>query len=65
MISIAFQNEGYTESDSFFLQLLGGLGNVEEDKETYANVPILADISEKVDNENILISPTTHFKQSA
>ncbi|MHA2304865.1 MAG: DUF2341 domain-containing protein, partial [Candidatus Hodarchaeales archaeon] len=65
MISIAFQNEGYTESDSFFLQLLGGLGNVEEDKETYANVPILADISEKVNNENILISPTTHFKQSA
>ncbi|MHA1967456.1 MAG: DUF2341 domain-containing protein, partial [Candidatus Hodarchaeales archaeon] len=65
MISIAFQNEGHIESDSFFLQLLGGLGNAEESKETYANVPILSNNSAKVSNENILISPTAHFKQSA
>ncbi|MHA2306673.1 MAG: hypothetical protein ACXACU_14930 [Candidatus Hodarchaeales archaeon] len=65
MISIAFQNEGYAESNSFLLQLLGGLGYTEEDKESYDNVPILANISKKESNENVLISPTIHFKQSA
>jgi hypothetical protein len=65
MISIALQNEGHTESDSFFLQLLRGFGNAYEDTKTYATVPILSNYSAKASTENVLISPTAHFKQSA